>query len=249
MELGLLWPFAAGGFALGLASTLHCAGMCGGIASGLLHFGAPRNAVEGASLASLTHAGRITSYIAAGAFVGALGAPVLGWLDRDTAFRLAQWAGAVALMWIGLSTAGLLPPLAALDRLLAPLSGVLARAARPFPNRYVTAIAGGLAWGLMPCAMVYGALFTAMLSGSAIGGGAVMVAFGIGTLPGLLITTAGFGALVRSARGNWRVAAGLAIATLGFLTVWIPHNHLSPICAPSEQAALTDINARPSLLP
>lgn len=249
IDLALLWPFAVGGFALGAASTLHCAGMCGGIASGLLHFGAPRTFAESASLTSVTHAGRVASYVAAGMLAGALGAPVLGWLDRDAAFRLAQWAGAAALMWIGLSTAGLLPPLAAMDRLLAPLSASLARIARPSRNRYVAALTGGLAWGLMPCAMVYGALFTAMLSGSALGGGAVMLVFGMGTLPGLMAVTAGFGALIRGARGNGRVIAGLAIATLGFLTVWIPHNHASPICAPGEQTVMTDTKTRASLLP
>ena len=239
---------SAAGFGLGLASTLHCAGMCGGIASGLMHFGAPRSAAEGTTLVALTHAGRITSYALAGALVGALGAPMLGWLDREVAFRLAQWPGAVALMWIGLSTAGLLPPLSGLDRVLAPVANVLARAARPLPGRHATALAGGLAWGMMPCAMVYGALFTAMLSGSAAGGGTVMAAFGLGTLPGLFAATAGFGVLAR-ARRNWRLAAGLAIATLGFLTVWIPHSQTSPICAPGEQAALIQVNARPGRLP
>lgn len=243
METLLL--FAAGGFGLGVASTLHCAGMCGGIASGLLHFGSPRSVGEGSALMVLTHTGRITSYTIAGLLVGALGAPILAWLDRELAFRLAQWAGAVALMWIGLSTAGLLPPLSIVDRLLAPLAGVLARAARPLPGRHATALAGGLAWGLMPCAMVYGALFTAMLAGSALGGASVMAAFGLGTLPGLIAASAGFGILARAGRPKLRVAAGLAIATLGFLTVWVPHSRLSPVCAPGDQAALTRVNAAP----
>lgn len=247
MDASALLP--AAGFGLGLASTLHCAGMCGGIASGLMHFGAPRSAAEGTVLVVLTHVGRVTSYALAGMLVGALGAPALGWLDREIAFRLAQWAGAAALMWIGLSTAGLLPPLSALDRVLAPVAGFLARAARPLPSRHATALAGGLAWGMMPCAMVYGALFTAMLSGSAAGGGTVMMAFGLGTLPGLIAATAGFGVLARGARRSWRLAAGLAIATLGFLTVWITHSHVSPICAPGEQAALTQLNAQPAPLP
>lgn len=233
------------GFGLGLASTLHCAGMCGGIASGLMHFGAPRSAGDGASLAALTHTGRITSYAIAGALVGAVGAPAVAWLDRELAFRLVQWAGAAALMWIGLSTAGLLPPLSALDRVLAPVAGILARAARPLPNRHATALAGGMAWGMMPCAMVYGALFTAMLSGSALGGGSVMLAFGLGTLPGLLAATAGFGTLARAARRSWRLTAGLAIAVLGFMTVWVPHSQTSPICAPGDRAALTQVKIRP----
>jgi sulfite exporter TauE/SafE len=234
------------GFGLGLASTLHCAGMCGGVAAGLLHFGAPRSAAEGIRIAALTHAGRIVSYALAGALIGAVGAPAVAWLDREIAFRLVQWAGAVALMWIGLSTAGLLPPLSVLDRVLAPLADRVARAAVPRLGRYPTALVGGLAWGMMPCAMVYGALFTAMLSGSALGGGSVMLAFGLGTLPGLVAATAGFGALAAiGSRQHLRRAAGLAIGILGFLTVWVPHSRTDVICAPGERAALTQVNIGP----
>ncbi|MBN8913827.1 MAG: sulfite exporter TauE/SafE family protein [Rhizobiales bacterium] len=234
------------GFGLGLASTLHCAGMCGGIAAGLLHVSAPRSAAEGMRIAALTHAGRIASYALAGTLVGAMGAPAVAWLDREIAFRLVQWAGAVALMWIGLSTAGLLPSLSLLDRLLAPLANRLARTAVPRFGRYPTALMGGLAWGMMPCAMVYGALFTAMLSGSAAGGASVMAAFGAGTLPGLIAATAGFGALAAiGARQNLRRIAGIAIGILGFLTVWVPHSKTDVICAPGERAALTQVNVAP----
>jgi sulfite exporter TauE/SafE len=234
------------GFGLGLASTLHCAGMCAGVSVGLLHFGAPRSAAEGARIAALTHAGRILSYTVAGALVGALGAPAIAWLDREIAFRLVQWAGAVALMWIGLSTAGLLPPLSLLDRALAPLADRLARTAVPRLGRYPTALMGGLAWGMMPCAMVYGALFTAMLSGSAAGGASVMTAFGVGTLPGLVAATVGFGALsAMGSRQSLRRIAGLAIAILGFMTVWVPRSITDVLCAPDERAALTQAGVTP----
>lgn len=233
-----------GGFALGLASTLHCAGMCGGMAAGLLHLGPARTAADGLRLIALTHAGRIISYGLAGVLVGAIGAPAVAWLDREVAFRVLQWAGAVALMWIGLSTAGFLPPLSALDRLLSPVSTLLARRAKPGRTPYGTAIVGGLAWGLMPCAMVYGALFTAMLSGSGLGGASVMAAFGAGTLPGLLASTLGVRVLAKAGnRQHMRRAAGLAICIFGFLTVWIPHRDAGVICAPGQQrAALTWIN-------
>ncbi len=234
-----------GGFALGLASTLHCAGMCGGIASGLLHVSDPRTSAEGARLVALTNAGRIASYSAAGAIVGALGAPAVAWLDRELAFRLLQWSGAVAMMWIGLSTAGLLPSLSVLDRVFSPLAAILARAAKPRGHRYATALLGGCTWGLMPCAMVYGALFMAMLSGSALGGAAIMSAFGAGTLPGLLASVVGFSLLSKAGdRRRIRFAAGLLIAAFGFLTVWLPHKHADAICIPAQEpTALTWINA------
>jgi sulfite exporter TauE/SafE len=233
----------AGGFGIGLASTLHCAGMCGGLTASLMLAGSANGAGDSARVVALTHLGRISAYAAAGAAVGALGAPAISWLDRELAFRLVQWAGAVALMWIGLSTAGLLPPLSGIDRILLPVSERVARAARPLPGRHSAAFAAGLAWGLMPCAMVYGALFTAMLTGSPSGGAAVMAAFGLGTLPGLIAAAAGFRTLAYAAtRRHLRLAAGLAIGVLGFLTVWAPHKHQDAICEPGERAALTQIN-------
>jgi len=233
----------AGGFGLGLASTLHCAGMCGGLTASLMLAGGPKSAGDSARAVVLTHLGRISAYAAAGAAVGAIGAPAIAWLDRELAFRVVQWAGAVALMWIGLSTAGLLPPLSALDRILLPVSERVARAARPLPGRHTAAFAAGLAWGFMPCAMVYGALFTAMLAGSASGGAAVMAAFGLGTLPGLIAAAAGFRALAHAGkRQHLRVAAGLAIGVLGFLTVWVPHGRSDAICEPAPRTALTQIN-------
>ena len=145
--------------------------MCGAISCSLLlaqEQGGVRNAQ---SAFALTQLGRITAYATAGAAVGLVGAPAIAWLDRDAAFRLLQWAGATSLIWIGLSTAGLLPSITVLDRGFAAISGNIARAGVASPRRKLVPFAAGLAWGMMPCAMVYAALFTAMLTGSG-GGGA-----------------------------------------------------------------------------
>jgi sulfite exporter TauE/SafE len=48
----------------------------------------------------------------------------------------------------------------------------------------------GMLWGFLPCGMVYSVLATALLTGSAVRGAGLMLAFGLGTLPNLLL--AGF---------------------------------------------------------
>ncbi|MBV5345733.1 MAG: sulfite exporter TauE/SafE family protein, partial [Rhodoferax sp.] len=45
----------------------------------------------------------------------------------------------------------------------------------------------GLLWGWLPCGLVYSALIMALSSGSAAKGASIMLAFGIGTLPNLLL--------------------------------------------------------------
>jgi len=47
-------------------------------------------------------------------------------------------------------------------------------------------IALGLVWGLVPCALTYSVLPIALFAGGALQGAAVMLAFGLGTLPNLL---------------------------------------------------------------
>ena len=234
----------ATGFGLGLASTLHCAGMCGAISSSLLLAGGTGGTAQAGRLLTLTHAGRITSYVLAGVLIGAVGTPVVGWLDRELAFRLVQWAGAVALMWIGMSTAGLLPPMSGLDRVLAPLAERLARTTRGVRGKLMTPFAAGLAWGLMPCAMVYGALFMSLLTGAAAQGGLVMLAFGAGTLPGLLAASLGVRAIAAAGqRQALRTSAGLAIAGLAILSVWLPHPANDILCLDTDRtAALIESN-------
>jgi uncharacterized protein len=86
---------------------------------------------------------------------------------------------------------------------------------------------GGL-WGWVPCGMVYSVLLTAMLSGSATSGAAVMIAFGLGTLPTLLgigMVGARLQALTR--RRAVRVASGLIVLAFGILGMYRAANGLS----------------------
>ena len=216
-EYGLL-----GGVLLGLASSLHCAAMCGGIASGVVFLFDPQRPGERVRVLMSAQAGRILAYVIAGAILGGAGAALYLGFDRAAAYRLLQWAGAVTLMWIGLSVAGVLPSLSLLDRRVAALSarvGAVLSRFRRFP--VAGPFAAGLGWGTIPCPMVYAALFTAMLTGSAAGGATLMAGFGLGTLPSVTATALGITTLARiEARGLARGLIGLAIAVLGFSTVY-----------------------------
>ncbi len=220
-SMGLI---AVNGLVLGLASTLHCAGMCGAISSSLSLCQPPTPQRGFGATFALTHAGRLTAYVVAGALVGAAGSSAIAWLDREIAFRVLQWAGAIALMWIGLSTAGVMPSLVLLDRHMLTVADRVMRLTAVLGGRMPQPFFAGVAWGLMPCAMLYGALFTGMLAGSAGGGATVMLAFGLGTLPGLFAATCGVRALrAFSGRFIGREIAGLCIALLGFLSIFVVH--------------------------
>ncbi len=213
-----------GGLLLGLASSLHCIGMCGAIASSLMFaFSSGETTANCARALALAETGRVLVYIAAGATVGAVGSAVYGAFNLSAVNLFMRWAAAVALGWIGLSVAGFAPSLAPLDRLAAPVTTSF----RFSPTHHLTgeagAFASGLIWGFLPCGMVYGALFYAMLSGSALHGGAVMAGFGLGTLPSVTAAALGVSSFRKLARTpNARIAVGLSIVALAAASIAVP---------------------------
>ena len=213
-----------GGLLLGVASSLHCIGMCGAIASSMMFAFSPGGAaVDRARALLAAQSGRVLVYAAAGAVVGAVGSAVYGDFDHVSAYLFMRWAAAVALGWIGLSVAGFAPSLSAFDLVTAPIADKLRFSP---PSRLAGdagALVSGLLWGCLPCGMVYGALFYAMLSGSALRGGSVMLGFGLGTLPSVTAAALGVSSFSRLARTpNARIAVGLGIIALAAASVAVP---------------------------
>jgi hypothetical protein len=202
-------------FAAGLASGVHCVAMCGGI---VLAFDARRvipirNAESGTFWMSRLHfnAGRISTYVAAGATAGAAGGAAYA-AAAIPAQAFWQLAASVLLILIGLHLGGasrMLGPLEALGaplwRRVQPLAARLLGARTP-----LRAYAAGLAWGWLPCAMVYAALIAAAAAGDPVRGAAAMAAFGAGTLP-FLLAAGWFATRLRA----WRYTAAVAIAGFG----------------------------------
>ncbi|HEX6733483.1 MAG TPA: sulfite exporter TauE/SafE family protein [Azonexus sp.] len=171
-------------FLVGLLGGTHCVGMCGGIV-GALSMGAPGRW----RLHLAYNAGRIASYAAAGAIAGALGAASLG-LEGQVPVRLALYLLAnLMLVALGLYLLGVTRALAVTER----AGQHLWRRLQPLTRRFlpartaVQAFPLGLLWGWLPCGLVYSALASALTAGSAGRGALLMLSFGLGTLPNLLL--------------------------------------------------------------
>lgn len=215
-ELALPFALLLGG----LASGLHCAGMCGGISAGFSLLQKQR--LWQRQLAF--NAGRITSYAAAGAAAGALGsagAYVAAVLPAQTFLYLFSSAFVLAA---GLHLTGLALPLAALEKLGMPVwRRVQPIASRLLPARTLPqAYAAGLAWGWLPCGLAYAALLAAVFAGGPAQGAIAMAAFGAGTLPWLVMAGVA-AARLRPWAGlhGARRAAGLLL--IGFGAVGLAH--------------------------
>ncbi|MEM9395829.1 MAG: sulfite exporter TauE/SafE family protein [Pseudomonadota bacterium] len=172
------------GFAIGLAGTGHCLGMCGGIVAAL---SLGTHKIQHTQWAY--QCGRITSYVALGALFGVLAG---GIAIAEWALALRYLAGAL-MVAMGLALAELWRGVFVLERggafLWNPIrklsSGLL-----PIRSAWQS-FALGACWGLMPCGLIYSALAWSATSQSASGGAALMGAFGLGTLPAMLATSFG----------------------------------------------------------
>jgi sulfite exporter TauE/SafE len=69
------------------------------------------------------------------------------------------------------------------DRLLAAAARWWGRAMRATALRRASLFEAGLLWGLLPCGLAMTGLLAAAAAGRPLGGAAVMLAFGVGTLP------------------------------------------------------------------
>ena len=204
-------------FLIGLLGGVHCIGMCGGIV-GALTVQTPRRQ-RAWDLHLAYNAGRIASYAAAGAIMGMIGGAGL-MLGRILPMQLLLYVLAnLVLVSLGLYLAGLGNQLARLESLGAHLW----RRIQPYSAKVLPADTAGKAfvlgtlWGWLPCGLVYSLLATALVSGGAASGAAVMLAFGLGTLPNLLLAGMAFKRLrdIASNR-HLRLAAGVLVAGFGF---------------------------------
>jgi len=171
-------------FLVGLLGGTHCVGMCGGIV-GALTLGAPGRW----SMQFAYNAGRILSYVAAGAIVGALGAASLS-VAGTGALRFVLYLFAnLMLVALGFYLLGVTRALAFTERAGQHLWRYIQPLTRRFlPARTIgQAFPLGLLWGWLPCGLVYSALATALGTGSPLHGALAMAAFGLGTLPNLLL--------------------------------------------------------------
>lgn len=194
----------------------HCIGMCGPIvATYTLTSASDRSPSLSGRLAPhiLYHGGRITTYMIIGGLMGFSGSFV------DTAGRItglqnsAAVAAGIVMIVMGLSIAGIAGRTAWLEQhngfVLRAATKVLA--ARSLLRYYPL----GLLLGLLPCGLSYTIFIASAGTGALVPGILTACAFGIGTLPALLL----FGTVVSyfsaALRGRIYTAGGVLVIIMG----------------------------------
>lgn len=215
-------------FMVGLMGSGHCVGMCGGIATGL------GLAVQGQKTPLLVvgyNLGRIFSYGIAGILVASL-----GYWGRDY-LALGPWLRIVAgviLVLMGLYLAGWHKSLAWLER----AGSGLWKKIQPLGNRLMPvesvthAVGLGLVWGWLPCGLVYTALAYSATATNPVAGGAMMVAFGLGTAPAMIVGGLFSTSIKPVLQASWfRRVMAVVMLGFGLWTVYGSINHLAAMNA------------------
>ncbi|MFN2309934.1 MAG: sulfite exporter TauE/SafE family protein [Gammaproteobacteria bacterium] len=224
-------PLLLAPFLIGLASSLHCVGMCGGIIGALSLSLPPAVRARRTALFAYTltfSAGRILSYALAGALLGGLGGGLFGVLSPEYGHALLRGVAAILLIGMGFYLAGWFPRFARLEHLGRPLwrwLEPLGQRLLPVRNP-VQALGFGLVWGWLPCGLVYSTLLWSASSGSVGRGALYMVAFGLGTLPAVLTTGLLAGWITRLTRmPAARAAIGLSLILFGLVSLGFGPDH------------------------
>ena len=203
-------------FATGLAGSAHCVAMCGGISISL-GLGSMKK-----RLLPVYHGGRLASYATLGLVFGCL-LPLIGVRDYSPAWAMAlRLAAALVMFAIGLQIALGINLLRRLERygsrLWQPLAGFVQSL---LPVRTGSdALLLGFLWGLLPCGLIYNALALAVVSGNPLHAALVMLAFGAGTLPAMLLLGVFSGTLVQSfTRDSSRIFLGTLVMATALWTL------------------------------
>lgn len=204
-------------FLSGLAGSVHCLGMCGSIAASMsLGVSKLRTSLIRQLLWAL---GRIVTYVFLGVSAAAIGTKLLR-LQRDAVWLQSALSMAAGLVLIvqALRAAGWIR------------RGVIRGGAGVCPARtvfshflgggsHVSAFLAGIITGFLPCGLVYGYLVLAASTVHPGSGALVMLCFGVGTVPMLLLAGAGFSFATAGFRRKLLRLAAVSVLVTGLITV------------------------------
>ena len=221
IEVGYL-----GAFLVGLLGGVHCVGMCGGIV-GALTFGLPQE--RRSSFAAILpfqlayNLGRLISYSVAGAIMGGLGMMLNQLIPIYQVQQTLYGIAALFMILLGLYLGGWWSGLVRIEK----AGGLIWRRIEPLAKRLLPishpgqALVLGLAWGWIPCGLVYSVLIWSVSSGGVLEGAGLMLAFGLGTLPNLIAMGLAATALSRWSRDiRIRRLAGAMVISFGCYALW-----------------------------
>jgi sulfite exporter TauE/SafE len=216
-------------FLIGILGAGHCIGMCSGIASAL-SFSISPTQKNGLLSLLLYNLGRISSYSLAGFIFAASSSVLIIWMGGKesliylrifAAIMMLLLACYIARLWNGLiivERAGQL-----IWRFIKPLAQYFLPLKHP-----LLAFPLGFLWGWLPCGLVYSTLVWAVSTADAVNGLLIMLGFGLGTLPAMMLVGTLSHRLKTILNKQWfRYSSGLILALFALQTLYIAYQQLN----------------------
>ncbi|MBI1310291.1 hypothetical protein GC176_03210 [bacterium] len=201
----------------GLLGSGHCVGMCGAFAVAI-GWDASRPTVN-LLRQSVYSLGRCSTYSFLGAVAGFSGQWMQQRLGALTSVQaVLSLIAATVLIGMGLVTSGLLPSSDRWLQKLAACPAVGQFRSLLKSRRLANVFVAGLATGFLPCGLIYGVLALALTSGSLLLGAAMMAAFGLGTIPLMVVVGLSGSTLSLPLRQRLLRVAAVCLVGAGVLT-------------------------------
>jgi sulfite exporter TauE/SafE/plastocyanin domain-containing protein/copper chaperone CopZ len=226
-------------FVVGVITSIHCVGMCGGIMLSQSIGKESMNKFEAIKPALLYTAGRVVAYTVLGGVIGAIGSVFALSLTAKAGLQLL--AGVFMIM-MGFNMAGF----KAFRKFQVKMPNVASKAmSTPRAPFFV-----GLLNGLMPCGPLQTMQIFALGTGSAAAGALSMFMFSIGTVPLMLTFGALSGLLTKGYTKKILRFSGVLIIMLGLIMsnrgLALAGMNISPMAIMSGVGAFGDANASSS---
>ncbi|MEB8430650.1 sulfite exporter TauE/SafE family protein [Cocleimonas sp. KMM 6892] len=221
-------------FVVGLLSTIHCIGMCGGLVGAMTMSLSPEIRQNQLKLAQYTFAynlGRIISYMIAGLLVGLLGQVFKDFIMPEHGIGLLRLIASFMIIAMGFYIAGLFPQFSRIEKIGVPIWSLLQPLGQKLlpVDKIWKATMFGLVWGWLPCGLVYYMLLMSPASDGAINSALFMMVFGIGTLIPMMSTGFLTGKITQF-RNSKKIQSisGLLLIIMGIISLILvvyPHLH------------------------
>lgn len=222
-------------FVAGLLGSGHCAVMCGGIAVAFTGLPGVEDGRQARLRALRMQMGRIASYTLAGLIMASIGYGLASLAEPTAVARNLRVALGAVLVLAGLQ---LMRGPGKMDWLARPGRRVWQKL-QPLTRHFLPvntpwrAYGLGALWGWLPCGLVYTLLLAAWFSADPLHGGALMLAFGLGTLPALMAISLGAAGFQRRLQQQaTRVAMGVLVMSGGVITALAPMLVTLPVLGP-----------------
>jgi uncharacterized protein len=230
METGTAFDLVAS-WGIGFVGSLHCLGMCGPIILAYsIYLGSPSISITTPPGALMFHSGifhhlafhlgRLMTY----GFLGALAGLLFHFANQDRLFLHIRssltLAGGILMIFMGFALLRIIP-LPGLTIFFSGSSNITASLGRLFGSQSVySKMALGMAVGFLPCGLSWAMVVKAATTHNILAGFLVMVAFGLGTVPALLLPGISASILSLKLRIVGERLAATSIIVMGLILVF-----------------------------